>query len=254
MSICFCTAPATTGALCTGHLTQLRQDLMRTPEILRELDITITNQAKQGGAGTGERMAFNETASGRKDDVLAVLRSAARAADPQLRHRFGETPAEMIARALGKLDALARAAGVHTIARDLSDVLEQAVDAVDRGAERRVLGYCECGQLIVTTKVFGVVWCQVCERDYDVAAWDEQRVRLVQDREATVPELVGYFARDLKAPVSKPTLHRWAADGRITPVDGGCPARFRIRDVMDAWEAVKGRELPGRPKTAQASS
>lgn len=251
---CYCTAPATTGALCTDHLGQLRQHLWAAPEVLRELEITITCQAKQGGNnGTGERAVFNEAAAERKEDLLVVLRSAAHAADPQPRHRFGERPEVLVARALGHVDALARAEGVHTVAQDLADAVVAARQVMDRAAERRVLGQCECGEFVGTRRDEGLARCSACGMEYDIAEWDAGRARLADEARgqvATIPELAVFFTRSLQAEVTARTLQRWAARGLFVPVDAVRPARFRIGDVMDAWESEKGRPLPGRPDVA----
>lgn len=234
MSTCFCTAPATTGALCTRHLSQLRMHLWRSWEILRELDVTITGQDVQGGgAGTGETpMAFNETASTRKDDLLVVLRSAAHAADPQLRHRFDETPAELIARALGSLDALARSPHVHTIAQDLADVLVQAEHVMQPAAERIAYGSCECGVELTAPKDSDVAWCRGCGGRHEVAAvkqwWDVQVRDYLDEAIGTLRQITEWLQLE-GYEVSPRTVEKWPERKRgalIGCVQEGAPTTY----------------------------
>lgn len=253
---CYCTGPATTGQLCTAHASTLRAELRRSISVLRELDVTITNQAKQGGNnGTGERMVFNETASDRRQDVLVVLRSAAQLADPQTRFRYDEEPAHLVARAwhVPGFRQLCRAPEVHTVAQDLHEALVKAELVMQPVEERRVLGACECGEFVVTRREAGLARCRRCGAEYDIEAWDEGRAQLAveaRDRSATLPELAVFFTRSLKVSVSVRTLQRWAARELIVPVGSLWPAQYRIGDVLDAWEAERGRNLAEGPELA----
>ncbi|NVC23387.1 hypothetical protein E7Z53_08015 [Kocuria salina] len=234
MSTCYCTAPATTGALCTQHLGQLHNHLWSTPETLRELDVTITGQdAQGGGAGAGGTpMAFNETASTRKDDLLVVLRSAANAADPQLRHRFDETPVDMVARALGHLDALARSPHVHTIAQDLTDALAQAERVMQPAAERIAYGPCECGVELTAPKDADVAWCRGCGGRHELTSVQAWRHVQLMDRLETMTGTVQQIASWLQLEgydVSPRTVEKWP-DRRRSPliacVQEGAPATY----------------------------
>ncbi|MGG7653521.1 hypothetical protein [Kocuria rosea] len=211
--------------------------------------MTITNQAKQGGNnGTGERMAFNETASDRREDVVEVLRSAAQLADPQTRFRYDERPAHLVARAwhLPGFRQLCRQPQVHRVAPGLHDALVAAERVMQPAEERRVLGACECGEFVVTRRDEGLARCRRCGAEYDIEAWDEGRAHLAveaRDRAATLPELAVFFTRSLKVSVSVRTLQRWAARDLIVPVGSLWPAQYRVGDVLDAWEAERGRSL-----------
>lgn len=244
---CHCTAPATTGLLCTAHASTLREELRRSIEVLRDLDVTITNQAKQGGNnGSGERMVFNEAASDRREDVVVVLRSAAHLADPQARHRYDERPAHLVARAwhVPGFQQLCRQPEVHTVAQDLHDALVAAERVMQPAEERRVLGACECGEFVVTRRDEGLARCRRCGAEYDIEAWDEGRAQLAVEARgqvATLPELAAFLTSSLKVPVSVRTLQRWAARGVIRPVEESKPARYRIGAVLDAWEAERER-------------
>ncbi|MGX5360072.1 hypothetical protein [Kocuria sp. KH4] len=234
MSTCYCTAPATTGTLCTHHLGQLRKHLWAAPEILRELDITITGQDAQGGGGGagGTPMAFNETASTRKDDLLLVLHSAAGAADPQLRHRFDESPADLIARALGHLDTLARSPHIHTIAQDLAYALEQAEHVMQPAAERIIYGPCECGVELTAPKGADVAWCRGCGGRHEVTAvkqwWDVQVRDYLDQATGTLRQITDWLQLE-GYDISPRTVEKWPERRRnrlIGCVQEGAPTTY----------------------------
>jgi hypothetical protein len=233
MSTCYCTAPATTGSLCTHHLGQLRKDLWAAPETLRELDVTITGQDAQGGGGGagGTPMAFNETASTRKDDLLLVLHSAASAADPQLRYRFDESPADLIARALGHLNALARSQHVHTIAQDLTHALVQAEWVMQPAAERIAYGPCACGVQLTAPKDAEVAWCRGCGGRHELASVREWRHVQLMDRlevmVGTLPEISSWL--HMEYGISPRTVEKWPGRKRsplIGCVQEGTPTTY----------------------------
>ncbi|WP_305067784.1 hypothetical protein [Kocuria sp. CCUG 69068] len=225
----------------------MREELRRSIEILRDLDVNITNQAKQGGNnGTGERMAFDVSASDAREDVVVVLRSAAQLADPQARFRYDERPAHLVARAwhLPGFQQLCRSPQVHIVAQDLHDALVAAGRVLEPAEERRVLGACECGEFVVTRRDEGLARCRRCGAEYDIEAWDEGRAQLAVEARGqvgTLPELAVFLTRSLKVPVTARTLQRWAAREVIRPFVEGKPALYRIGDVLDAWEAERER-------------
>lgn len=253
MSGCYCTAPATTGNLCTEHLGKLRMDLWKAPETLRQLDVTVTQQAVQGGGGGGgsarEKNAFNEEASYCAEDLRHVLRSAAHDADPQRRARFNETPAEHVARALGSLQTLARHPGVHTTCQDLTMVLGLAEQAIQPAGERRVVGECGCGQFVSTRHDDEWTRCRYCGDLHKVADLEAEQVDKVRNHTGTLAQIAGYFTRNLKVSITDRTLRRWADNGEFERV-GDKPPTYRVGDVMDAWERIKKKRLPGREEVA----
>jgi hypothetical protein len=248
MTTCHCDTPAPAGYLCTRHAEQLRTDVQAAPGVLRDLEDTITGQAKQGGGGgTGERHVFNETASIAADELRYLLRSVAHDVDPQERHRYAESDAHLAARALAGLGRLVLQPGVQTSARDLSEALRTARRCMDRAPERRVIGVCECGAPLATHRTDGTVTCRACEREWDVAATLAGRDRDAQNVQGTPAEIASYFSGVLGARLSDAQVREWASRGIVHAVgERGRAKLYRVGEVMVAWEMVKRRPLPGR--------
>lgn len=241
---CYCTAPATSGYLCTPHAVHLRQNIKRTPEVLRELDVTITCQARQGGnAGTGERQVFNETASLRADDLRHVLRSAANVAWPLDRYRFDEPDARIAARALGKLSRLLLVPEVHTIAQDLRDYLAAAEAVMEPARERFTYGACECGAQVSAPREASTATCRVCGARWDVSAWRDAKyaaaLEVVSTSLGTARQVVAWLAL-LGHRVPANTVKSWVQRGKLVPAAEGSGAPlFRVADVA----ALAGLDL-----------
>lgn len=250
MTTCHCDTPAPAGYLCTRHTDQLRDDIQAVPGVLRDLEDTITGQAKQGGGGgTGERHVFNETASTAAEELRYLLRSVAEDADPQERHRYDEPDAHRAARALAGVHRLVLQPGVQTSAQDLAEALRTARRCMDRAPERRVIGVCECGVPLATHRTAGTITCRSCEREWDVAATMEGRDRDAQDVEGTPAEIASYFTRVLGAKLTEAQVRKWAAREIIHAVgERGRAKLYRVGEVMLAWEMVNRQQLPGRPK------
>lgn len=256
MTTCHCDAPAPASYLCPRHAAQLREDIQAAPGVLRDLEDTITGQAKQGGGGsTGERHVFNETASTAADELRYLLRSVAHDADPQTRHVYDEPDAHAAARALAGIGRLVLQPGVQTSAQDLAETLRMARRCMDRAPERRVIGVCECGAALATHRAGGMITCRSCEREWDVAATLEGRDQVARDVEGTPAEIASYFSGVLGAKLSDAQVREWASRGIIHAVgERGRAKLYRVGEVMVAWEMVKRRPLPGRVRRGEHAS
>lgn len=235
MSGCYCTAPATTGNLCTEHLGQLRMDLWKAPETLRHLDVTITGQAKQGGGGNGSGTpdVFNETASDRRQDLMVILRSAAHITDPRPRHVYAEEPRHLVARALSDVQRLARHENVHTVAQDLTDALVSAERVMDRAEEKISYGPCSCGVELVAPRSKDRATCRECGTVWDVSYLTGFKQAAVRD---ALPEYTGTVKDVLSVlgyagiQVKRGTVDSWIARDKLRPVEGRI---YRAKDIME---------------------
>ncbi len=231
---CYCEAPATTGALCTEHLATLTRNLERAPGVLRDLDVTITGQAAQGGGGNGSGTpdVFNEKASDVRVTLEYLLRAAARTANPQLRTT---TPAQHAAAAIEGVHTIARSPGAHTTAQDLADALTDADRVRDRAEEKIAYGSCECGAQLVAPRSRDTARC----RNPDCAAvWDVHQLRAYRHVAALdrVHEYVGTTTDVVRVlntaghDVNHSTVRSWLRRGSLAYVEG---RKIRAADVLE---------------------
>lgn len=233
-ALCYCGAPATTGSLCTDDLGRLESNLHRTPDVLRDLDVTITGQAQQGGGGNGSGTpdVFNERASDARRDLLYILEVAAKTGTSALRP-IDPTPRMLALCALAGLDVIARSPGAHTTAQDLRDALAEADRVRDRAEEKISYGPCSCGVELVAPKSRDQARCRECGEVWDVhqlrafrhvAALDaahDHRGKL-----AEVVKVLNLAGHSLKLN----TVCKWVERGKLAPDDDGL---FTGRNVAE---------------------
>jgi hypothetical protein len=231
--ICFCGAPATTGQLCTQDLARLEANLRRTPDVLRDLDVTITGQAQQGGGGNGSGTpdVFNERASDARINLTYLLNAAARTADPT---RGVSSPDKVAAVALGGVDTIARSPGVHTTVQDLRDALVEADKVRDRAEEKIAYGPCSCGVQLIAPRSRDTARCRnpECGEVWEVAQLRAFRHAAALDR---ITEYVGTASDIVKVlktaghHINHSTLRSWIRRGELTPVEG---RKYAARSVL----------------------
>lgn len=233
-ALCECGAPATTGNYCTGDLAKLQARLHHTPDVIKDLDVTITGQDAQGGQGDGGGTpdAFNERASDARDALSMALREAAYAADPKGQ---GKTPAAHAAMALGGLANLARNSRAHAIDEALRNALKEADHVRDRVEEKVSYGPCTCGVEIVAPRSKDTAWCRGCHEEYDlraVRAWKYvnalERVESYRGRIADVANVLKNAGHQVRTG----TLYEWKRRGKLIPDDDGLFSTKKVLELL----------------------
>lgn len=233
-ALCFCGAPATTGALCTQDLARLQVNIRRAPGVLEDLDVTIVGLAKQGGGGAGGTPdVFNERASDARINLTYLLRTAAKTADPAT--PAGLRPAQLAVFALGGIDTLARSPGAHTTAQDLRDALIEADRVRDRAEERISYGPCLCGVELLAPRSKDTAKCRnpECGQQWDVQQLKAFRhvsaLDAVPDYQGTIKEVLTVL-KHVGITLNRNTVDSWVAREKLVPVEGKI---FRARDVLE---------------------
>lgn len=245
MSMCgVCGAPATVGSMCGACVARTELLIRDTPGVLVNLDVTTTKQAKQappGPGGGGDYLVYNPTASETADELWAALRGFM---VPTGRIVYRPTAGE----ALAAFRATVRHPGTPDRAMRLRDAVQAAYRVVDRAPDRKVIGSCDCGQVLATAKTEGTMTCRSCQRVWDITESLRSRVEDVRERTATPEEAAGLIASSFGVKCTKKMVTHWIDREALTPISEEV-RRVRIGDVMDVWEAKHGR-LPGRQEAA----
>lgn len=238
-------APVETGGLCRYCAATVYMALTQVPDLLRELEVTTTRQARQAaparGASGGPRpLVFNAASAGLADELTALLCRAV--ATPGRTQASALTAHAAAAELYAHLPRYAHP-GAEWPAR-LLHLRERGYAAVDRAPDVRVLGMCDCGAPLRTGRTSGALRCRSCTAEYDITALVEARIRAVEDRWVTPREAVALFeVLGVKLPES--TVRTWGKRRELHPITRE-PTRYVLGDVLRTWETHNG-PLPGRP-------
>lgn len=226
MSLCgICQAPATVGSMCAGCVARAELRIMDTPELLRDLDVTITKQAKQAAPGPGggsDRMVLNLAASEAGTELRAAWRVFAGKHSPTVRE------------VLDGLHATVRHPDTPARVTRLEDAFRAADRARDSAPERRVIGTCPCGRPLATTRTAGTIECRHCGSRWDIAGTLEDRTERVKHREVSPAEAETYMRAAYRAKLPAETVRSWIKRGDLRRVWSDSE-RVRLGDVIDVW-------------------
>lgn len=232
-------------------LAELVRDLRRTPELFRQLDITITRTDAIGPRAVGSPcsghdrpLILNDEASERRRALLLTLRQAA-------------APVPYAPRAGSPKDcALAILTALHTapeeswltqeFVRRLHRVFTKAWGIVDARPEHAFAGRCRvCNASITGPGRKRVLRCR-CGAEHDAAYYREWMEQEVEHCVGTAEELARVLPEIDGAMVKAMTIWKWHARGKITgetdPDDGSL--LFRIGDVLALHRARRLRLQP----------
>lgn len=227
MSLCgMCGAPATVGSMCATCVARAELRIRDTPALLRDLDVTITKQAKQAAPGPGggsDRMVLNLAASEAGTELRSAWRVFAGKHDPTVRE---------------VLDGF-RASVRHPDTPERVTRLDLAFKAADRSRdlqqERFSYGKCTCGRLVTAPRGATYSTCPECGVRWDVGEWRREKERQALER---VPEFVGTMNETLTVlrlvghEVKRGTADRWVHEGKLKPIREGT-RKFRVREIAE---------------------
>lgn len=245
--------PATTGHLCPTHADDLHMLITRIPDLITELDTTITRQSAQirgvtGGGDGDAAMPFHVGASITRTKLVGHLAGLVAAAGRTTRDL---TPTGQALTALRALPTIAAHPLIGELYTGLSGLIIEATNMIDVQDAGIVVGECDCQPsgykqpLLVATGMAQVVDCPACQSRWYVP-------ELIAARQDRVDE-----ARNERMPVTQAAKYLQAMGYRIQyealskrcqrgalDAEGG----LRLGDAMDLLEAEgKGPALDRTP-------
>ena len=247
-------APATEGNLCSECSSKGKERVRRAPALLADVDVTTARMSRQTtgtvGRASGERaLVYNVSAAEAGRELRGVLRRLAHVADERSVFRFEESDGQLVARVLGGWGAVCRSEEVAVLLEGLSVASASAVRVVDSAPERRVVGVCECGAQLVTDRVEGWIVCRRCGAEHDVEEWDAVRLGAMPELMVSTAEAARLFTEVLGVRLTQRTVRLWVQDRGLAKSEQG----IRMGDVMDLWEAIHDKRLPGHGAPGGAS-
>lgn len=253
--VCNCGQPTRNDAyVCDECLGELARHLGDVPWLVEQLDITLTkargvDYSAMGGSPSSERpmmlpFAAYEAVGALRQALVTWVRfcdeEAVRNQSPK-RGLPVDTLQAMSAWLLWRVDGLGLSDMGADAVSEISRAVGRARMVIDRPAERRYAGPCECGRDLYSKPGAKLTKCKGCEREYDVEAmvdWMRAGVlgRLVTAHEGAT--LLGRF--DL--PTAQKTIDSWHDRKRL--VDHGKNADGRLLYLIDDLLGLAAKHAP----------
>lgn len=235
---------------------RLATHLNRIPELLRDLDITITMQAKTGGTGGGgvapkERNVFHIGASEVRSSYHALLSGLCIIIDKDLgRFEYVTDTTKLAQKAKAHAGWLATHDEAKNWVQELDDLAKERNRVVDRQAEGRVFaGQCPteadgatCNTSLFTNKGEPNAHCPKCKATWDARTWRQEALQAAGIHQGTAIEISRAVSDPVTMEVIAPaTIRQWACRGKLAPIGHnhlGKPV-YQIRKVRNLWARMK---------------
>jgi hypothetical protein len=219
-----CDQPAHEQRICLEHTSQLLRHLAELPARLRDLDITVSRQARMVPRSRERRsnrqpLPYNARASEVEDRVRKILRELASAVDPT--QPWSRTSLHTVAWWIHSHAAdLLKWGAIERATLDLARVTALIDRVTDRPPLVLYAGRCGhrgCDIALYAEPGETFVVCPMCRTRHDVAKRRDRMRDQIHDMLLTLPEIVGfasYFEHFDRRRAQK-LLVAWRARGRI---------------------------------------
>jgi hypothetical protein len=253
-----CSAPTgDAGRLCRNHTDDLARDLHSVPDLVAELEVTRTRQAritaeKHGGRSADRPLPWNEHAAACASDLNTTLnawaldtsRLAEDERDLLAEHHHTDTPAvaAWLARNLSTLRQHDEAGQAWD---EITNAIREARRAVDRPIDQEVYGQCRaelddgstCHAYLYAAPGHATITCRGCGSQHDAAKRRAWMFLHVRDMIGTVREVVacltlggiGTTEDKVRLMASRQRFHVAGHDASGRPL-------YRVSEVLTAIE------------------
>jgi hypothetical protein len=212
--------------LCTDCCAAVETMLAAAPQLVDQLEVAISKQAKIGGGGKAgkgsvhERSPINFGALAVRDALLVELAL------------WGDD-----------INVIRKHPKAGEIASGIGKVVKQAYQAIDRARDRQYLGKCSCKlnglecheELWVKPGALkGVIRCRSCQYEHDIADRREYMMNVAEDLICTPLEASRYIGAIGHMEVGHQRIRNYLDRGRITERPSPDEyKRLRLGDLMD---------------------
>jgi hypothetical protein len=240
---------------CTGRLVA---DLATIPDLLTELDTTITRQARitAPAKGNGDKpLPYDVGASIAAGNVHTSLHGWARILiEEGSGHPLPqEQPARYLARNAHDIRTREWAA---EMAHDVKGVVDQGWRSIDRPQERYYAGPCGnqvndpagyyiCPTVLWTRLQAATVRCRTCKASYDAHERRAWLLDAAEDVEETASVIASALTVMLRRRLTASTIRTWVSRDLLGPIgERGTAKLYRVRDVRAALERADAEPEP----------
>lgn len=217
------------GLLCAEDCTAVLGMLAAVPQLVEQLDVAISKQAKVGSGGKAgkgsahERAPINFGALDARDQLLVAV--------------------EFVG---DDIDALRKHPKVAELVRDLGKAVKAAYRAIDRAQERVYLGRClyvtdgeECQAELWAKPHAKEITCKLCQYEHVVANRREDMLDMAKDVICTVKEASSYLGEVGGIRVSQSSIKGYLFRKRLLYVPG--TTMIKLGDLLELLADESGR-------------
>lgn len=252
MTPCQNCAAATPHHLCRDCETNLATLVATIPHLIGDLNVTLAREAKQtppsnGGGPRAEAPLPIHLGALQAKQALEAAAVAVRL-----------TPRERDTQEV--IHAIALHPDAGHIYRQIANAVTAATRVIDRQPERKRVGTCTapaftpaggltiCNQALYAVDGAETVLCESCGAEWDAHETFRAQSQSVLDRVSTPMEIIVYFRKAFGITLTDSAIRKWRERDALIPVDDNPTRRtYRIGDVIDVWEAKRGRTVTGQP-------
>ena len=248
-------------AICGACQADLRRALHAVPDVVRDLDLTLSRQTSKtgnGGRSSVVPLAFDARAS----EAGYVLRNTLVGWVRMLVEREpddiwpADTPSFMAAWISVRLSRLIVHPAAQEACEEITAAVAEAERVVDRRPDRVYVGPCgadlddgPCPRDLYAPPGARVVRCPACDTEWNVARRREELLGKVVDQLAGAVQ-AAHILTHLAAPLRASTVRKWGERGRLVShgTDPHGHPLYRVGDVLDLLVAKLERDERLRAK------
>ena len=249
-----CDLPARSGLMCGACEAELARALASVPDVLGDLDVTLSRQTSRmgrGGHGSSAPLAFDPRAS----EAGYVLRSAlagwVRVLQEAQPEEWPDDTAQAMAAWLSqRLSRILKHPAAPEAHGEITAAVWRAQRVTDRPADRQFAGRCACGAALYVKPGASMVQCRECEaKPVKVAEQRDAMLAAIADQLMPAHQAADILTR-LAAPLPAATVRKWAERGRLIAHghDAHGHSLYRVSDVRDLLVEKLAREQRAKAK------
>lgn len=244
------------GRLCRVHTDALSTSLGHVPDLLAELDVTVTRQDRMVSERAGSRsstrpLPWNEHAATVRWELNCTLQAWALDVsklgederDP-LRDVSAYDTAAVAAWLTRNINTLRHHEEAGAAEEEITDAIYRARKAIDRAPDRVFAGPCgaplddgaTCTEDLYGSPGKRTTRCIACRAEHNMDERRQWMLSLIEDQVAHSGLLSG-LVTNLGVPIASSTIRKYAEKGRIKVISVDAKRRplYRIGDVLDVF-------------------
>ncbi|MFJ9558068.1 hypothetical protein ACIRPH_30045 [Nocardiopsis sp. NPDC101807] len=235
--------------VCSGCARRLTLSLAHLPELLAELDVTLTRQARTGRPGESGRAAETPLPFDRRASIIADAIRSTLAAWVRVLHGDvladvpeADRPDRAAAYLTERIEVIRHREDGGQLVDEVLAVITEAEHVIDLPADSMLAGHCpHCGRAVYTRPGAAIGRCRFedCDGEVDVSDWRRAAIASIDDMTLPAADIARVLTV-LGQPITANQVYLAASRGRLRPVDEqAARPRYRVADVRNLFTTTR---------------